>query len=405
MNSDTVKQNNRWYILFLAVITYLFLAGLMRFSMVVLFKEISIDLNLNLVDIGAVWGMDPLAGVFVSLLGGLLADRFGVKTTMTVVCFLAGIVGALRGLAGDFTGIAASMFIFGLVVAMIPTILPKVTAIWFRGRYLALTNASLYVAMSLGGIIGTLFSATTFSPLLGGWRNVLFIYGIPAIVISLLWLFTIRETKGSGLLATNTTPVKLREALSTVIGIKDVWLVGLIMLSQLGTMLGLTAYLPIYLRNAGWTTIAADGATTMVIGLNCLSTIPIIMLSGKLRSHKFMLVVTVIIMSLSAGLFFLFDGILFWILLAIYSLLRFIPLTLVNTLIIENRSVGSRYTGTAIGLSTTLGMFGGFLFPPLGNSLATIYSGLPFIFWASMCLLALIGLFFTTKQSHYDIIQ
>jgi MFS family permease len=397
LSSDTVKQNNRWYILFVAIITYLFLAGLMRFSMVVLFKEISIDLNLNLVDIGAVWGMDPLAGVFVSLLGGLLADRFGVKTTMTVVCFIAGIVGALRGLSGDFTSIAASMFIFGLFVSMIPTIVPKVTAVWFRGRYLALTNASLYIAMSLGGVIGALFSATTFSPMLGGWRNVLFVYGIPAIVISMLWLFTIREPKENALLHTSTSPVKLREALSNVIRIRSVWLIGLIGLTQIGTMIALTAYLPIYLRNTGWTTVAADGATTMVIGLNCLSTIPIVMLSGKLRSHKFMLVVTVITMSLGAGLFFLFDGVLFWILLAIYSLLRFVPSTLINTLIIENKRVGSRYAGTAIGLANTLSMFGGFLFPPLGNSLAAIYSGLPFIFWASMCLLSLIGLFFTRE--------
>ena len=102
MNTNTVKENNKWYILALAIITYLFIAGMMRLSMVVLFKEMSIDLNLSLVDIGAVWGMDPLAGVFVSLIGGLLVDRFGIRKTVAVVCLLAGIIGALRGLASDF---------------------------------------------------------------------------------------------------------------------------------------------------------------------------------------------------------------------------------------------------------------------------------------------------------------
>lgn len=405
MNTEPVKENNKWYILSLAIITYLFIAGMMRLSLVVLFKEMSLDLNLSLVDIGAVWGMDPLAGVFVSLLGGLLADRFGVRKTIAVVCLLAGIIGAVRGLTADFTSLAASMFVFGLVVAMIPTILPKVTAIWFTGRYLALTNALLFIAMSLGGMIGTMFSATTFSPLLGGWRNVLFILSIPAVVIGLLWFFTTREMKGNTLSLVNAEPVKLREALWHVIRMKSVWLIGLIMLSQMGTMLGLTAYLPIYLRDIGWTTIGADGAVTMVIGLSCLSTIPVVLLSGKFKSHKLMLVLTIILTSLSLGLFFLFDGVIFWILLAIYSLLRIVPLTLVNTIIIENRAVGIRYTGTAIGLSNTLGMLGGFFFPPLGNSMAAIFPGLPFVFWAAMCLITLIGLFFTTKQSHYDIIQ
>jgi NNP family nitrate/nitrite transporter-like MFS transporter len=405
LDTETSKQNNRWYILLLAVITYIFIAGMTRLSMVVLFDEISIDLSLSKVDIGAIWGMDPLAGVFISLLGGLIADRFGVRKTMAVVCFLAGIIGAARGLAGDFSTIAISMFIFGLVSTMIPTVLPKVTAVWFSGRYIALTNAFLYIAMSLGGMIGTMFSATTFSPLLGGWRNLLFIYGIPAIIISMLWFFTVRETKGNELSSVGTAPVKFKESLSHVIRIRDIWLLGLVMLSQIGTMMGITGYLPLYLRDIGWSTMGADSAVTMVIGLSCLSTIPVIMISSRLKSHKTMLILSVIITSLSMGLFFLFDGIIFWILLAIYSLLRIVPLSLVNTLIIETKGVGGRYAGTAIGLSNTLGMLGGFFFPPLGNSLDAILPGLPFIFWAAMCLITLIGLFFTTKQSHYDIIQ
>lgn len=397
MNTDTAKENNRWYILFLAIITYIFIAGLIRLSLVVLFPEISIDLNLSLVDIGAVWGMDPLAGVFVSLIGGLLVDRFGIRKTIAAVCVLAGIIGALRGLTSDFTGLAATMFAFGIMTTLIPTILPKVTAILFKGRHLALTNAALYISMSLGGMLGTLFGATVFSPLLGGWRNVLFVLAIPPIIIGLLWFFTTREIKDNTLSLASMEPVKLKEALSHVVRIKSVWLLGLIMLTQLGTVLGTMAYMPIYLRNAGWTAIGADGAVTMVVGASCISTIPFILLSGKLKSHRLTLILAVIFTSLSLGLFFLFDGVAFWILLAVYSLLRMIPLTLGTTLIIENEEVGGRYAGTAIGLANTLGMLGGFFFPMLGNSLATISPSLPFVFWAAMCLIALPGLFFTKK--------
>ena len=405
MNTNTVKENNKWYILALAIITYLFIAGMMRLSMVVLFKEMSIDLNLSLVDIGAVWGMDPLAGVFVSLIGGLLVDRFGIRKTVAVVCLLAGIIGALRGLASDFTSLSATMFAFGLMVAMIPSILPKVTAVWFSGRYLAITNASLFIAMSLGGMIGTIISATTLSPLLDGWRNVLFVISIPAIIIALLWFFTTREIKGTTLSSINVEPVKLKEAVSHVVKIKSVWLVGLLGLTQMGAMLGTFAYLPIYLRDQGWTTMGADGAVTMVIGLSCISTIPVVLLSGKMKSHKLMLVLTIIITSLCLGLFSFFDGIVFWILLGIYSLLRMVPLSLVNTIIIENKNVGGRYAGTAIGLSNTLGMLGGFFFPMLGNSMAVIFPSLSFIFWAAMCLIALAGLFFTTKEADYPIAE
>jgi MFS family permease len=78
------------------------IAGLERMGLPVLFKEISSNLNLSLVSIGTIWGMDPLAGIFVSLPGGLLADRFGVKRTLTLVCILAAVFCALRGFSTNF---------------------------------------------------------------------------------------------------------------------------------------------------------------------------------------------------------------------------------------------------------------------------------------------------------------
>jgi hypothetical protein len=41
----------------------------------VLFKEISLDLNLNIGDLGAIRGIDPVAGIFLGLPSGLLVDH------------------------------------------------------------------------------------------------------------------------------------------------------------------------------------------------------------------------------------------------------------------------------------------------------------------------------------------
>jgi MFS family permease len=96
------NPNFKWYILFLTMMTYAIVAGVARMCMPVLFKEIGIDLNLDITAIGAIWGMDPLAGVFIGLPGGLLADRFGTKRTITVLCILAGVFGAMRGFSSNF---------------------------------------------------------------------------------------------------------------------------------------------------------------------------------------------------------------------------------------------------------------------------------------------------------------
>jgi MFS family permease len=186
------RSMNRWYLLALASATFGLAAGAERMCLPVLFNEIAEGLSLGKVEVGAIWGMDPLAGVFVGLVAGLLADRFGIVRMMALTSILAGLFGGLRGLSTGFISMAGIMFVFGLSVAMMPTIVPKAAATWFFGRHLALANGVLIVGMMAGSIMATMLSATLLSPLLGGWRNVLFLFGIPPTLMGILWLKIIR---------------------------------------------------------------------------------------------------------------------------------------------------------------------------------------------------------------------
>jgi ACS family glucarate transporter-like MFS transporter len=366
--------------------------------MPVLFKEISLDLGLSMVAVGTVWGIDPLAGVFVGLPGGLLADRFGVKRTLIVICLLCGVFGALRGLSDSFVSMAATMFLFGLAVAMVPSIVPKVTTVWFSGRQLGLTNALINVAWSFGAMTATMFSATVFSPLLGGWRHVLLLYGAPAIIMGFLWFATGREPDPDELPATTVSEVPFRQALSQVIRIKEVWIIGLIALTQWGANTGLLGYLPLYLRSIGWTPTHADSAITVLTGASCLGIIPTVFLSDRLGTRKGVLVLSIMIMSTSLGLLPIVHGSTVWLLLITGSFFRSGGSALLIVLIFEIKGVGSTYGGTAIGLASTMGMFGAFFAPPLGNSLSNTNLGLPFIFWGLLSALSLLGFFFIKER-------
>jgi hypothetical protein len=95
---------------------------------------------------------------------------------------------------------------------------------------------------------------------------------------------------------------------------------------------------------------------------------------------------------LGMGLLSIADGILVWIAVCIAGMVRDGFMAVFLTSVIETEGVGVVYAGTATGMVMVFGGIGNLISPALGNSLAGIYPGLPFVFWASMTGLGLIGL-------------
>jgi MFS family permease len=389
MTELTKKSNYKWYVLGLAMLAYGIVTGLDRMCLPVLFKEISLDLGLSMVSIGTIWGMDPLAGVFVSLPGGLLADRFGVKRTLTVTCLLAGVFCALRGLSNNFLTMAATSFLFGLMATVVFTVAPKTTAVWFSRGQLGLTNALLQVSMSIGSMTSTMLSATVLSPLLGGWRNVLLLLGAPAVMIALLWLFTGREPQKSELPDSSSSSIPLRQALSKVIRLKEVWIWGIIQLTFMGSMTGFGGYLALYLRGLGWSAVSSDTAVTILAATGLIGMIPMVLLANRLQAPRPVFIFSMLTLALGLIIMPFIKGNWVYVLLVISGLLRSGAPALCNTLVIQIKGIGGTYGGTAMGLTTTIGMVGSFAAPPLGNSLAAIDPGLPIIFWGVLALVSL----------------
>jgi MFS family permease len=382
----------------LTLLVLIFICGAARQCIPVLFPEISRDLNFNLVSIGLIWGIDPLAGVLVGIPGGLLADRFGIKRSMVMVCIIAGVFCALRGLSTDFSTMAITVFLYGMFAALAMTLSPKVTAIWFQGQYLGLTNALIWVFLYIGQMIGSMFSATLLSPWLGGWRDVMFFYSIPCIIIGILWALTkipVRtdqtEKAGSG------KGEGFREVLLHVLRIRGVWIVAIVFMGQMGALSASNGYLPTYLREIGWSIAASDGALTLTLGFACVATIPLVLLSNKLRAPRLFLIAGVIVSGIGFISLFFLKGMEIWAVLAITGLVRAVPVVILNTILIETEGIGSKYAGTAFGVVTGAGMLAAFILPPVGNSFASIDLAMPFVFWGFISLASLSALLFLRK--------
>jgi len=162
--------------------------------------------------------------------------------------------------------------------------------------------------------------------------------------------------------------------------------------------MGLTGYLPLYLREIGWKAASADGALAVFNGAGMVAAIPLTLLSGRLGSRKMILVPSLIIAVISVGLLSVAEGSIIWLLVILIGLGRDAYYAIITTMIIETEGVGAAYAGTAIGIVWTVGNLGGFIGPPVGNILAGFYPGSAFIFW-SVLVLASVLIFRQTEET------
>ena len=390
-NYDQTKA--RWAVLALAALTNTIVVAAPGMSMSVLFKEISTELHLDLVQVGLIWGISSLPGIVTVLAGGAVADRFGPKRVLILACLVSGLTVSLRGLANDFGALLAVMFISGFLSPVITMNTFKTCGMWFSGRQMGLASGVLSMGMALGFMLGSLLSATVLSPWLGGWRNVMYFYGALGVLLALPWIFSPARPASAGMPANPINTSSMRRNLAHVARIRNVWLLGLTILGIGGCIQGTLGYLPLYLLGQGWPQASADGALATFHTVSLIFVIPIALYSDKIGSRKKILFAAALMITSGVSLLAVARGPMVWVAVCMAGMVRDGFMAVFMTSILESPGVGPEYAGTATGLVMVFSGIGNLLAPPIGNSLGEISPGLPFLFWAAMMLLGFAGLF------------
>lgn len=408
---EDVQPKYRWYMLALLTATGTFVAAIGFSCMPVLFKEISDDLNLSLVQIGTVWGIASLAGIFVSIIGGVISDRFGMKPVLTVFCILVGITGSLRGFADSFFTLSATVFFNGFVRLIVPVTITKSVGIWFKGPKLGMAMGISAMGMGLGLMLGPMISASLLSPWLGGWRNVMHFYGALAVIVGLLWWIFGRERPDADTVGTGSVVLQLQQSFSKLVRLKAVWILGLTLLFRVACILGTTGYVPLYLREKGWPEASADGTLAAFYVISTLFVVPLSMLSDRLGSRKAILYPAVISATVGTAILPLVDGPAVWMLMILTGMFMDGFMATIVTMLLETEGVGPTYSGIALGMVFTIAHIGSVSSPPLGNSFASIDPGVPFFFWAGLSVVSLVFLFYVKetgwrkRETHPDLVE
>lgn len=398
MPKRKINPDTKWFMLALAALTHTFVVAMPTMCMPVLFDEISTDLGLTLVQIGAIWGLGSLAGILTGLVGGTLGDRYGTKRTLTIACLLAGLAGASRGLSSDFYTLAATFFLFGFLTPAIPMNVHKVCGIWFDKQRLGMANGIVSAGMALGFALGSLISATYLSPWLGGWEYVLYLYGAISIGISVLWFLSPTAPAEREQPDSTDDTLNIRQAMAHVLRLRNIWYLGFAMMGLGACIQGMLGYLPLYLRDIGWAEASADGALSAFHTISLICAIPIALASDRLGARKTVLMAGTVTIATGTMLLSLVDGSLIWAVVLLAGIFRDGYMAVLMTVIIELEGVGPRFAGTAMGTVMLFSRFSGLISPPLGNSLAGTDPALPFVFWAILGFMALWGLYMFAEE-------
>lgn len=171
-----------WIILVVSLIMITVSYGI-RFSFGVFFKSLEQDFGLSRAMTSGIFSIYMILGSFFALIGGWLADRYGVKIMFTVLGFFAFLGLALTSLATELWHLLLS---YSLLVAIgTGPIYPVVISIatrWFQKRR-GLALAIVTCGIGLGSILMVPFAAYLITSY--GWRFSFVIIGVIVLVITI----------------------------------------------------------------------------------------------------------------------------------------------------------------------------------------------------------------------------
>jgi cyanate permease len=268
----------------------------------------------------------------------------------------------------------------------------KACGVWFPKEQLGMANGVVSVGMALGFLLGALLAATVFSPIFGGWRNVFFVYGAVAIVFGIFWWFS--EEKAETEDQQNNQMITYWETIGHVIRLRNVWILCIATAGVSGCVNGMLGFLPLYLRRLGWEPAIADGTLASFHPVSMLFAIPIALFSDRIGSRRGVLMVSAFLIGIGTGLIGFTSGVLISVAVIIAGISRDAFMAITMTAIIEEKGIGARFAGTAIGLNMSVLGIAYVFAPPVGNWLAGFWPGLPFLFWASLLFLGSTGYLF-----------
>lgn len=169
----------------------------MIFSIPPILDLVEGDLALTHAQGALIYSAPLLMLTLFATLGGLLADRIGVRRAVGIGATLAGISGLLRGTAPDFLTLLGFTCLYGAGWGLTMPNLPKLVSLKFPHEFVG-TATGIYATGITGGAAVILASTVSIVlPMTGSWRGALYFWGVAGLMAATIWWILIREPQAN----------------------------------------------------------------------------------------------------------------------------------------------------------------------------------------------------------------
>lgn len=289
MNNNPISQKKAWYIVLISSLMGCSISSAFpQFSMTV--SSVAEKTGLSESFLLATDTLKSAAIVVAMLCSGFFYKKFGARITFIIALICM----ALPQFVIPYTSVPALLIFWKLVQGFSSVIFPVFLLIIMdviserqAGLATAVFNGIFYSGGGVGGTLAGFFIAKS------GWLSSYFALGIIALVIGLIWLFTVKDTtKDTASDAADVTADNLNEEKTsslTLLKMPVVWLLILAFISTTFVIQAITVDLPLFSQWLGYNELESGKINTAVtIGLlaACLVSGQISDMVARRMSHK-----------------------------------------------------------------------------------------------------------------------
>ena len=389
METNEKVEGYRWVtlsIVYLSILAFTFIFQ----SIPPVLPLIISELQLTYAQSGLLMSLFALPGLFISLPGGFLSDRYPMRP-LGAVCFLLMVGGILLvGLGKDLGVLWLGRVIAGIGGLTLSVLLPNLLAQWFRTKELGLAMGIFNTGVPLGSV--TCFGLFGKMGTLWGWRAPILLTAIYSFITSIFFLSLYRSPSSGD--TEHSRPSNLWRSLKKM-GF-PIWSVGLSWLWFNAAFVSFATFAPNFFFQKGYS-IEQSGFLTGIPLLGSLFFSPLMgYLVDRFRHQEWLVAVggiasSILILSFNFSSSFL----LLVILMGIFSATIPAPIYSLPPELLKPENLGLGF-----GVISTCSSIGLFLAPYLIGKTKDLTGsfGFSFAFISLFYLLAVISIFLVSRR-------